>query len=59
MVQGAELIHLDFKIAKFDCQYIEYLMKFPTMGQMFKDQLGSQDEPESRDAMIKRYKSDL
>ena len=32
---------------------------FPTMGQMLKDQLGSQDEPEARDVMIKRYKKDL
>ena len=32
---------------------------FPTMGQMLKDQLGLQDEPESRDAMVKRYKKDL
>ncbi len=32
---------------------------FPTMGQMLKDQLGSQDAPESREAMVKRYKKDL
>jgi len=32
---------------------------FPTMGQMLKEQLGSQDAPESRDAMVKRYKKDL
>ncbi len=32
---------------------------FPTMGQMLKDQLGSQDLPESREAMVKRYKKDL
>ena len=32
---------------------------FPTMGQMLKDQLRSQDAPESRHAMVKRYKKDL
>ena len=32
---------------------------FPTMGQMLKDQLGSQDDPETREAMIRRYKMDL
>ena len=32
---------------------------FPTMGQMLKDQLGSQDAPESRESMVKRYKKDL
>lgn len=32
---------------------------FPTMGQMLKDQLGSKEAPESREAMIERYKKDL
>ncbi|GAA4945982.1 pyridoxamine 5'-phosphate oxidase family protein [Algibacter agarivorans] len=32
---------------------------FPTIGQMLKDQLGSKETPESRDAMMKRYKKDL
>lgn len=32
---------------------------FPTMGQMLKDQLRSEDEPETREAMVKRYKKDL
>lgn len=32
---------------------------FPTMGQMLKDQLGSKDSPETREAMVKRYKKDL
>lgn len=32
---------------------------FPTMGQMLKDQLGSMESPESREAMIERYKPDL
>ncbi|MGB5418860.1 pyridoxamine 5'-phosphate oxidase family protein [Algibacter sp.] len=32
---------------------------FPTMGKMLKDQLGSKEDPESRDDMIKRYKKDL
>ncbi len=36
MVQGAKLIHLDFKIAKFDCQYIEYLMKIENESQLRK-----------------------
>ena len=33
--------------------------EFPTMGQMLKDQLGSDGTPESRDAMVARYKKDL
>ena len=33
--------------------------EFPTMGQMLKDQLGSKHSPESREAMVKRYKKDL
>ncbi len=33
--------------------------EFPTMGQMLKDQLGSKDAPETREAMIKRYQKDL
>ncbi|WP_298535733.1 MSMEG_1061 family FMN-dependent PPOX-type flavoprotein [uncultured Algibacter sp.] len=32
---------------------------FPTMGQMLKDQLGSEEPPETREAMEERYKSDL
>lgn len=32
---------------------------FPTMGQMLKDQLGSKEAPETREAMIVRYKKDL
>ena len=32
---------------------------FPTMGQMLKDQLGSNETPESRDTMVERYKKDL
>ncbi|WP_298500096.1 pyridoxamine 5'-phosphate oxidase family protein [uncultured Algibacter sp.] len=32
---------------------------FPTMGQMLKDQLGTKEAPETREAMIKRYKKDL
>ncbi|WP_303315229.1 MSMEG_1061 family FMN-dependent PPOX-type flavoprotein [Flavivirga abyssicola] len=32
---------------------------FPTMGQMLKDQLGSDGAPESREDMIERYKKDL
>lgn len=32
---------------------------FPTMGQMLKDQLGSTENPESREEMIKRYNKDL
>ncbi len=31
----------------------------PTMGQMLKDQLGSKEAPETREAMVKRYKKDL
>ncbi len=33
--------------------------KFPTMGQMLKDQLGSKEAPETREAMVKRYQKDL
>lgn len=33
--------------------------EFPTMGQMLKDQLGSEDAPETREAMEKRYQNDL
>jgi uncharacterized protein len=32
---------------------------FPTMGQMLKDQLGSTEEAESQEDMIKRYQQDL
>ncbi|GAA4882449.1 pyridoxamine 5'-phosphate oxidase family protein [Flaviramulus aquimarinus] len=32
---------------------------FPTIGQMLKDQLGSTEAPESREAMEKRYEKDL
>jgi len=32
---------------------------FPSMGQMLKDQIGSTEEPESTEAMIKRYQKDL
>ncbi len=32
---------------------------FPTMGQMLKDQLGSKEAPETREAMIERYRKDL
>jgi PPOX class probable FMN-dependent enzyme len=32
---------------------------FPTMGQMLKDQLGSKEAPETREAMVARYKKDL
>lgn len=32
---------------------------FPTMGQMLKDQLGSKEAPETREAMVKRYQKDL
>ncbi|TGV04654.1 pyridoxamine 5'-phosphate oxidase family protein [Flavivirga rizhaonensis] len=32
---------------------------FPTMGQMLKDQLRSDEDPESREDMIERYKKDL
>ena len=32
---------------------------FPTMGQMLKDQMGSNDDPESREDMVKRYEKDL
>ena len=32
---------------------------FPSMGQMLKDQLGSNEIPEFRDTMMKRYKKDL
>ena len=33
--------------------------EFPTMGQMLKDQLGSNEAPETREAMVKRYQKDL
>jgi len=33
--------------------------ELPTMGQMLKDQLGSKEAPETREAMIKRYQKDL
>ncbi|WP_142785808.1 MSMEG_1061 family FMN-dependent PPOX-type flavoprotein [Changchengzhania lutea] len=33
--------------------------EFPTMGQIFKDQLESKEPAETREAMIKRYKKDL
>jgi len=33
--------------------------KFPTMGQMLKDQLDSKEVPETREAMIERYQKDL
>lgn len=32
---------------------------FPTMGEMLKDQLGSKEAPETREAMLARYKKDL
>ncbi|MGB0521526.1 MAG: pyridoxamine 5'-phosphate oxidase family protein [Flammeovirgaceae bacterium] len=32
---------------------------FPTIGQMLKDQLNSQEEPESHAAMVKRYMKDI
>ncbi len=32
---------------------------FPTMGQMLRDQLGSEQEAESQEEMIKRYQNDL
>ena len=32
---------------------------FPTMGQMLKDQLGTKETPETREAMIERYNKDL
>ncbi|MFT4698089.1 MAG: PPOX class probable FMN-dependent enzyme [Flavobacteriaceae bacterium] len=32
---------------------------FPSMGQMLKDQIGSTEEPEDTEAMIKRYQKDL
>lgn len=32
---------------------------FPTMGQMINDQLGVNDVPETREAMVKRYQKDL
>ncbi len=32
---------------------------FPTMGQMLKDQLGTSEEAESQEAMVKRYENDL
>ncbi|WP_298553681.1 pyridoxamine 5'-phosphate oxidase family protein [uncultured Algibacter sp.] len=32
---------------------------FPTIGQMLKDQLGSTEAPETREAMEKRYENDL
>ncbi|MEP1488479.1 MAG: pyridoxamine 5'-phosphate oxidase family protein [Algibacter sp.] len=33
--------------------------EFPSMGQMLKDQLGSKEDPESREDMVKRYTPDL
>ncbi len=33
--------------------------EFPTMGQMLKDQLGSKEAPETREAMVERYQKDL
>jgi len=33
--------------------------ELPGMGQMLKDQIGSSEEPESQEAMIKRYQADL
>ncbi|WOD43184.1 pyridoxamine 5'-phosphate oxidase family protein [Hwangdonia lutea] len=33
--------------------------ELPTMGQMLKDQLGTKEAPETREAMLKRYKKDL
>ena len=33
--------------------------EFPTMGQMLKDQLNSDEEPEAREDMVKRYKENL
>ena len=33
--------------------------ELPTMGQMLKDQLGSKEEAESQENMVKRYKKDL
>lgn len=32
---------------------------FPTMGQMIKDQIQGEETPETREAMIQRYQSDL
>jgi len=32
---------------------------FPTIGQMLKDQLGTQEDVESHEAMLKRYQKDL
>jgi PPOX class probable FMN-dependent enzyme len=32
---------------------------FPTMGLMLKDQLGTEGDPETREAMLERYKKDL
>ena len=32
---------------------------FPTMGEMLKDQLGTNEDPESQIDMINRYKQDL
>lgn len=32
---------------------------FPTIGQILKDQLGTNEEPESQEAMVKRYKNNL
>lgn len=31
----------------------------PTMGQMLKDQIGSKEQPESQEDMVKRYQKDL
>ncbi|WP_341216986.1 pyridoxamine 5'-phosphate oxidase family protein [uncultured Wocania sp.] len=33
--------------------------ELPTMGQMLKDQLGSKETPETREAMVERYQKDL
>ena len=32
---------------------------FPTMGLMLKDQLGTEGDSETREAMLERYKKDL
>ena len=36
-----------------------YRSELPTIGQMLKDQLGSNEEPESQEAMVSRYQDDL
>lgn len=33
--------------------------RFPTMGQMLKDQIGSNESPETRENMVDRYKKDI